>query len=160
MLTQDLEIEKLYRECGHVVLRRARSILGSEHAAQEVLQELFVSLLDKPTQFAHKSSATTFLYSMTTNMCLNRLRNQRKRAHLLAKEGTAGERVESSLESQLLATELLASLPKRLATVAVHYYIDEMTQDEIAEILGVSRRMVGKLIDKLKLTIQQEEVAA
>jgi RNA polymerase sigma factor (sigma-70 family) len=46
--------------------------------------------------------------------------------------------------------ELLLALPEELASVAVHHYLDEMTQDEIAEALGCSRQWVTKLVGRLK----------
>lgn len=150
-----LHVEDIYRDYAHVVLRRARSILGDESAAQESVQEVFLSLLDKPEQFSGQSSITTFLYSATTHHCLNSLRNQRKRTALLEQEGK-GRSEEGGVrpDEGLLASELLANLPPPLATVAIHYYLDEMSQDEIAEILGCSRRMVGKHLAKLKTAMQ------
>jgi DNA-binding transcriptional regulator LsrR (DeoR family) len=34
-------------------------------------------------------------------------------------------------------------LPDDVAQVVVYYYIDEMTQDQIAEVLGIGRRAVA-----------------
>ncbi len=157
MPDKQIEVEEIYRDHGHVVLRRARGILGDDAAAQEALQEIFLSLLDRPEQFAGQSSITTFLYSATTHHCLNTLRNQRKRGQLLTREGKQrSAQREATLEEQVLASELLALLSAKLATVAVHYYIDEMSQDEIADILGCSRRMVGKHLTKLKKEIERK----
>ncbi len=33
--------------------------------------------------------------------------------------------------------------------MAVYYYLDEMTQDEIAALLGCSRRNVGRMLARL-----------
>lgn len=159
-MRKTMDVEAAYRQSGHLVLRRAQSILGSESAAQEALQEIFLSLLKQPTQFTGRSSITTFLYSATTHHCLNVLRNQRKRGQLLAQHGESLSKSKAAtMDEQILATEMLATLPPRLATVAVYYYIDEMSQDEIAEILGLSRRMVGKLLTKLRSQFKQELVA-
>lgn len=43
----------------------------------------------------------------------------------------------------------LESLPEELARVAVYHHLDEMTQEEIAELLGCSRQWVGKLLARL-----------
>ena len=145
-----VEIEAVYREHGHVVLRRARRILGNDTDAREVLQEIFLSLLDRPDQFDRRSAVTTFLYAMTTNACLNRLRNQRRRAGLLAREARAEGAAAGEGGATLDAARLLADLPERLAQVAVHYFIDEMTHEEIAEVLGVSRRQVGNLVARVQ----------
>lgn len=73
----------MYRRHAASVYRRACTLLGNEADAHEVLQDLFVSLLERPDQFAGGSSLPTFLYSATTHACLNRLRNQKNRARLL-----------------------------------------------------------------------------
>lgn len=153
------EIEQLYRDHGHVVLRRARRILGNDADAREVLQEIFLSLLDRPDQFDRRSAVTTFLYSMTTHACLNRLRNQRRRADLLSREARGGQ-AEAGAEATIDAARLLHGLPERLARVAIHYFIDEMTHDEIAEVIGVSRRQVGNLVARVEEEARKRERAA
>jgi RNA polymerase sigma-70 factor (ECF subfamily) len=153
-------IERLYRQHGHAVLRRARRLLGSEDEAREMLHEVFASLLDRPDQFRGESSMTTWLYSVTTNACLNRLRNARTRARLLAiPSGGRSEQPAASVEDGLLVRELLARVPQELAAVAVYYHVDEMTQDEIAAVLGCSRRHVGDLVERLHDHVRQSEVA-
>lgn len=148
----DLDLERVYAEHAHVVLRRARRILGDDEEAREALQEIFVSLIDRPDQFAGHSSITTFLYRVTTNLCLNKLRDRRRRSNKLLEHGAAqvdhpgGSGAEASVEAQ----KMLMRLPEKLARVAVHYYIDEMTHEEIADMLGCSRRMVGKLVEQVQ----------
>lgn len=146
-----LDLARLYAEHGHVVVRRARQILGDEAEALEILQDVFVSLLDRPDQFHGKSQITTFLYSMTTHACLNRLRNQRRRTVLLEQAPSLEPGpTRAGADLSVAASQLLAALPDRLMHVAIHYYIDEMTHEEIAEILGVSRRHVGNLIQQVQ----------
>src|SRR5262245_13555858 len=83
------EIEAAYRAHGHHVRRRAALILGDDGDAGEVLQEVFLNLVDHPEQFAAKSSLATWLYRATVNRCLNRLRDERTRARLIgAAEGS------------------------------------------------------------------------
>jgi len=144
--TERVDLDRIYRDHGHVVVRRARRLLGDEAEASEVLQEVFLSLLDRPGQFEGRSAVTTFLYAMTTNACLNRLRNRRRRARLLADVVSVDVRPDASHEASLDAALLLAQLPERLARVAIYYYLDEMTHEEIADVLGVSRRQVGNLV--------------
>ncbi|HMI94319.1 MAG TPA: sigma-70 family RNA polymerase sigma factor [Polyangiales bacterium] len=143
--------EELYRVHAPSVRRRAVELLGSEAEAAEVVQDLFLSMLERPQQFANKSSLTTFLYSATTHACLNRLRNQRNRARLLALHGAAAHdrHANPRAERVLQLRALLRELPDELAAVAVYHYLDEMTYDEIAALLGCSRRHVGTLLSRL-----------
>lgn len=144
-------LDALYRSHGPAVLRRARQLLGSDEAARDVLQDVFTSLLGRPEQFEGRSSPMTFLYSMTTNCALGRLRQSRTRGRLLAvhhdheeEPGTSGP------EALVQLRHWFASLPDELADVAVYYHLDDMTQDEIADVLGCSRQRVGKLLARLR----------
>jgi RNA polymerase sigma-70 factor (ECF subfamily) len=97
-----------------------------------------------------------------THACLNRLRNQRNRARLLQ------ERVAPHLAAQpaaakaeQLATVLseLARMPESLAQVAVYYFVDGMTHDEIALLIGCSARHVGNLVAQVEGWSSQQQRA-
>ena len=61
--------------------------------------------------------------------------------------------VVASCGTALTAQQLLAQLPDQLAQVAVYYYFDEMTHEEIAELVGCSRRQVGNLVQQVQQRI-------
>lgn len=146
-----LDVGALYQSHGHVVLRRARQILGNEAEAEEALQEVFISLVKRPDQFQGRSALSTFLYGMTTNLCLNRIRNRKNRQRLLdvhVKPMTEQSKPSPAEKMTLLRQLLVKVEPPELAEVATYYYMDEMTHAEIAEVLGCSRRHVGNLLDR------------
>jgi RNA polymerase sigma factor (sigma-70 family) len=154
------EIEAAYRAHGHHVLRRAAMILGNEHDAREVLQEVFLTLVDHPQQFGARSALGTWLYSATVHRCLNRLRDERTRGRLLAERAAAlpGPRHAPCAEHVTELRALLLRLPADLVQVAVHHLADEMSQDEIAEVMGCSRRQVRNLLERLAQALVSEEV--
>jgi RNA polymerase sigma-70 factor (ECF subfamily) len=139
------------------VLRRARALLGNEEDAREVLHEVFVTLLDGTSGFAGRSSIVTWLYSATTHGALNRLRNARTRRKLV-EERKAGlvETAAHDLEREAILRQLIARLPEELAVVAVYHYLDGMTHDEIATVLGCSRRHVGDLLVRMHARIEEK----
>ena len=144
-------LELLYQSHGPAVLRRARQILEDEAEAEEVLHDVFTSLLLNPDQFSGRCSPMTFLYRMTTNCALGRLRSRRTHRRLLeAEHGASEEPSHGSPEARVELQEWLASLPDELAQLAIYHYLDELTQDEIASVLGCSRQWVGKLIARLR----------
>jgi RNA polymerase sigma-70 factor (ECF subfamily) len=151
------ELEQMYRQHGPAVLRRARQILQDHDAAHDALQEIFVSLATNP-RFENGGGATAWFYVRTTNFCLNRLRDDRNRARLRVERG---ERMPSAApargENVVLARDVLAHLPPELAEVAVYYYCDEMTHDEIATLLGCSRRHVGHLLERFHVTTRSTQ---
>lgn len=76
MAKGELDVEALYRNYGHSVLRRARQILGNEADAGDVLQEIFAGLVARPGQFDRRSALSTFLYAVTTHACRRRARGR------------------------------------------------------------------------------------
>lgn len=152
----------LYRAHAPSALRRARGMLGSDADAREVVHDVFLSLFERPDQYAGTSSMTTFLYSAVTHACLNRIRNGKTRLRLVehhasALAPSAGPGLNAE-QLSILHTEL-ARLPEPLAQVAVYRFIDELTHDEIARILGCSRRHVGDLLERLEAHGRVEEAS-
>ena len=145
----DLSIEDIYRRHGHVVLRRAQTILGDGNEALDVLQQIFLSLVDDPGLFEGRSAVTTWLYRVTTNLCLNRLRDRRTRARLVQDMLEPVERPpQTDASAWVMARQLIDRMPVELAQVTIYHAIDGMTQQEISEVLGCSRRHVGNLLDR------------
>ncbi len=150
------QIDAYYRQHGAMVLRRAMRILGDEGEAQEVLQELFIGLLQRPAQLPPKAG-TSWFYSATTHACLNRIRNRKNRGRILEfKVFPAQTNVQASASDAVMVRQMLAQLPEEQAQAAIHYYYDEMSHEEISEILGCSRRHVGNLLERVQATLQTD----
>lgn len=138
------ELAELYRSFAHVVLRRAERMLGTRAEAEDVLHDLFVRLHERPAELERMSEPAAFIYGATTHACLNRLRDGRTRARLLAERGHDGRMsAQPEGEVRVLLHEALTKLPEDLQAIAIYYYLDRMTQEEIAEIVGCSRRTVS-----------------
>ena len=153
------DIERLYRTHGHLVLRRARAIVGNEADAQEALQEVFAALLRAPGDVRAARSVVGWLYGATTHHCLNLLRNRRTGArlvelHVVPMQPDAGRARADALAE---ARNLLAMLPEEVGAAVVYHHVDGMTYDEIAEQLGCSRRKVGYLLARAQGLVDEAE---
>lgn len=136
--------QDIYQRYGGVVYRRARQILGDEQAAKDACQEVFLRLFQSLPEF-ERASPVTWLYRVTTNHCLNVLRDDRRRRKLLETRLPAASPVAAP---QLPA--LLAGFPDELQEIAVYYFVDEMSQDEIARLLGLSQRTVSNRLSAFR----------
>jgi RNA polymerase sigma factor (sigma-70 family) len=147
------DLEALYRKHAAGAFRRARCILRSDADAHEVVHDLYLSLLERPEQFVGHNELTGFIYKAVTHACLNRLRNQRTRTRLLM-EREAPQRLSPNhalgLEQSAALWSELERMPETLAAVAIYYYVDGMTHDEIALLLECSPRHVGNLVARLQ----------
>jgi RNA polymerase sigma-70 factor (ECF subfamily) len=158
-VTAGPDIEALYRQHGHIVLRRARRLLGNEVDAFEVLQEVFLSLLENSAQLDRARSLVAFLYGATSHHCLNRLRNQHNRARLMEDHTDSVPEAAAPARADDLAAvaQVLARLPADQARAAFHHHHDGMTHEEIALVMGCSRRHVGDLLERAGAWIQAQE---
>ncbi|HEY6907940.1 MAG TPA: sigma-70 family RNA polymerase sigma factor [Myxococcales bacterium] len=155
-----LDVEALYRSHGHIVLRRARTLLGSEQEAQEALQEVFASLLRSPDALREVKSVVAWIYRATTHWCLNQLRNRRTGARLLELRAPQSDQGPPRSEALAEVRNILSRLPADVAAAAVYHHVDGMTHTEVAELLGCSRRQVGYLLERARKSLERVEQSA
>lgn len=146
------DVGELYRRCAPALHRRIRRFFRGDEA-EEVLQEVFVIVLERREQFRGESSPSTWLYRIATNHCLNRLRNQARRRELWLESSDElwyGRAEPASQEAATALSRLWRELPEELVSIGVYHYVDGMTHDEIARLMGVSRRTIGNRLKELE----------
>jgi RNA polymerase sigma factor (sigma-70 family) len=132
-------------------VRKAQRILGRRADAEDVVHALFTDLWSKGE---HRPSLG-YLYRAVTHRCFNVLRDARARARLMEAHGEALlVPVRSTLEGHMIDRDLLVKLLDRLddatVEVVVYRYLDDMTQEEVAEVADVSRKTVQKRLDRAR----------
>jgi RNA polymerase sigma-70 factor (ECF subfamily) len=103
---------------------------------------------------------------VATNYCLNKIRDS-KRLEFRAPEdlhAATGQRTDDRrLGARERVMALLGQVDEKTQQIAVYAYLDGMTQEEIAQVMGLSRRTVGKklslLAKKAGSLAKSEEVA-
>ena len=137
-------------------MRKAERVLRSREDAVDVVHGLFADLIPRWTNDVD----LPYLYRAVTNRCLNVVRDRSTRARLLEREQTAAAPIgRVRLDDQVVGVGLIAALADRLdeghMEVLVARFVDDMTQEEIAEHLGLSRKTIQKRLDRIR-----EEVIA
>jgi RNA polymerase sigma-70 factor (ECF subfamily) len=143
-----------YRAYGPALVRKAERVLRNREDAVDVVHALFVDLLPR----WNSDVDLPYLYRAITNRCLNLIRDRGTRTRLLEREQLAAAPVARvRLEDEVVGVGLLAALADKLdenhLEVLVARFVDDMTQDEIAEHLGVSRKTIGKRLDRIRETV-------
>jgi RNA polymerase sigma factor (sigma-70 family) len=131
--------------------RKAERILQSRADAQDVVQSLFLELLQAP----ESDRDLAYLYRAVTNRCLNLLRDQKTHARLLSEhDGVLRGPVRRSCEERSIDMQLLGKLVVALdqahAEVLICHYFDDLSQEEVAELLGISRKTVGLRLARIR----------
>jgi RNA polymerase sigma-70 factor, ECF subfamily len=155
------EIAELYTRYGATVLSRCRYLLRDEEAARDAMQEVFVKVMRAIDTFRSESSPLTWILRITTNHCLNVIAADRAKWRERFRRYTEhGEEARLSLvaepERAKMVRDLLERLDPETQQVAVHYWVDEMTQEEIAEALKRSLPTIRKRLEKFRRTAEKE----
>jgi RNA polymerase sigma-70 factor (ECF subfamily) len=150
------DFDAVYRAHAPSVFRRARVLLADDAEAQRVVSDVFGLLYDGQERYLGRPALTPLLYSLTTRACFNRLRNRSLQRRLAAGSQLATDDEEVARGTQL--RDFVGHLNDRLSQLAVYYYLDELSQEEVSAILGCPKRGVDNLL--LQLTAAASRAAA
>ncbi len=147
---KDDRLAELYRAHGPAIYERCRRLLRNEAAAEDATQEVFLKAHRHLGSAPEGAQAYAWLFRIATNVCLNQIRDAG--THLVKEQELAtnhgGSRdIRGVLEDRVLARSLVLRVPEKLRLPAWLYYVDGLSQEEIAEVLAISR---GTVINRLE----------
>jgi RNA polymerase sigma-70 factor, ECF subfamily len=143
----------LYQRHGRALLRKAERILQSKADAQDMVHALFVDLLQKGEE-----PDLPYLYRAITNRCLGFMRDESNRTRLLeAHDDALRGPVRTACDEHVIGMDMLvklaAAVDERTLEIVFYRYFDDMTQEEVATMLGISRKTVGKKLDDVRAVV-------
>ena len=137
-------LRDMYAKYGGTVFGRCQYLLGDKAKAEDAMQDVFAKALTHWQDFRNESSPLTWLIRIATHHCLNVIRAERAPWHQrfaretrARGEGHGGAQVFEDRES---VRKLLATLDLETQQAVIHYFVDEMTLDEVAAAIGRSAR--------------------
>jgi RNA polymerase sigma-70 factor, ECF subfamily len=151
---------ELYRRFSRRVFGLSLHVLGSHEDAEDATTEVFIRVRASLPRYDRSLPFGPWLNRLATNHCVDRLRRRRREAHLFTpalEEAVAlGVEGPSPLAEAMAAEErdalaaALAALPDRYRVPLALRYYAEMSYDEIAERLGVTRQDVATSLFRAK----------
>ncbi|MEU6701968.1 MULTISPECIES: RNA polymerase sigma factor [Pseudonocardia] len=141
--------EELVRRHRDRIYRIALRMVGNPHDAEDVAQDVVVSLWTALTGFAGDSLFTTWLYRVVVNRCINLINRRPRYESLDDPDVGVSPGADLQVEAKGHARAALAAvtaLPAELRAPVVLVDIEQMTYQEVAAILNVSEATVrGRL---------------
>ena len=133
------------------LLRLCRVYLKEESLAEDAMQETFIKAYKNLHTFRGDSSDKTWLFSIAINVCRDMQRTSwfRNISRMASLDSVQIQQPQKSEISHALMDEIMR-LPKKYREVILLYYYEDMKQNEIAEILGVSVTTVCRRIEKAR----------
>ena len=143
----------LYRRYGPAIYSRCRLLLTDDGAAEDATQETFLRVWRHLDRVPDAHEALYWIYRVATNYCLNEIRDRRTRdipSADLPETSAASWAAAARIEDRDLARRLIEHAEAKVRVVAWLYHVDGFEQDEVAAVVGISRRtVVNRLSDFL-----------
>lgn len=157
-----VDVERYYRTYGPMVMRRCRSLLKDEDEAADAMQDTFVRLLRHQDRLQERGPSS-LLYTIATNVCLNRMRSARRDRSDAVGESLERIAVDTDHEEQVLTGHFLEQLFREqkddTRTMAICHYLYGMTLEETAKVCEMSVSGVRKRLRGLRRDAQRLHVA-
>ncbi len=153
------DVERLYNLVAKAALSKTSYIVHSS-AAEEIVQETFIKLFNKKPKFSSVRQAYAWIYRTCTNGAIDFLRKK--------DNSDWGQDSQDLLDSSRFGPEekthlkqayegLLKDLDEKEAQYFVFNYIEALTQEEMAEVMKVSRRTITRIADKVSKKIERRK---
>jgi RNA polymerase sigma-70 factor, ECF subfamily len=154
-----------------MVMNCAYKFVRDEHSAQDLAQEVFITVFEEIQSFKGQSQLSTWIYRITISKSLNHLKAlKRKKRFAMLKRLFGEDRVEDSIkadtreepDSKLEQSDRIDHLMKAIEKLPENQRIaftlckhDSMKHEEIAEILHTTVPAVESLIHRAKANLKK-----
>ncbi len=151
---EDRAYTLIMRRYKEALFRYALRYLGDEDEAEDVVQNAFISAFYNLHRYKARYRLSTWLYRITLNKChdMARMKKARRFMQRLAPEkhdALPDAKSETPPESRLQARDDLhtlqtgiADLPPKLRSAFILFCLEDRSQAEVGQILGISPKAV------------------
>lgn len=130
-------------------------MLDSSEAAEDILQETFLRVHLHKMSFDFRFAVSTWIYTIALNLARNELR-RRKRVQFLDIEDFSNrlkapeEKVDNSSKLKAVLDKAVTKLPQKYRQAFVLRDIDQLSYEEIAQILSVPLGTVKSRVNRAR----------
>ena len=164
------EFRALYLQHARMVYNLCLNYLHGREDAQEATQDVFVKVHERLVGFKGDASVGTWIYRITINTCLDRLKaRRRKKRSLLGWFSLSDEHVERSAsllfdhpgvaaEDREALERLFAvvdDLPEQQRTALMLKTAEDLSMNAIAEVMGLTPKAVESLLSRARANLRQ-----
>ena len=174
--TDELLFDEIVNRYSNCIYATALRITRNHHDSEEVLQEVLLLLAKKIDTFRSDSKFSTWLYRVTLNTCYSRVRTESKHTKDISlddyapydKNGSLGGKVKLKewsnnpylilyrKEALEIVENAIADLPEKYRVVIILKDIEQLSQDEISDILGISVGAVKSRLHRARLFVRDK----
>ncbi|TSJ45081.1 RNA polymerase sigma-70 factor [Fluviicola chungangensis] len=151
----------VFRDYYKPLVRYGNTFLKDSDEAEDVVQQVFVSLWEKRTEWEVHTSIRAVLYKAVQNACLNKLKHLKVR-HAYAEDLKAAT-IPGEVSDPVQVNELneriqqaLESMPEQCGRIFKMSRFEQLRYQEIADQLGLSVKTVENQMGKALKIVREE----
>jgi len=171
-------LEALMARYSARVYRLAYGITRSAPDAEEVVQDVFLQIIDKGGGFEGRSALSSWIYRITTNLSLNKRRGKRReletsldemlptflpdghragdRAFVVADWSRMPDAALLSGEARRVLEVALDRLPDHYRAVLVLKDVEELSNEEVAQAVGDTVAAVKTRLHRARMALREQ----
>ena len=149
--------ETLYRLSSSAVFGLAFSIVGNQVDAEDVVQEVYLSVYEKAHQYKGGGKAMAWIFTITRNQALMLIRDRKKRQHVnLGDVYDIGidSKIEDNLYNDKIIKVILETLKEDERQIVIMHSMSNIKHKEIVELMEMPLSTVlskyNRALKKLK----------
>lgn len=136
-------------------------MLSSQEEAEDVVQETFVRVYQHRQSFNFQHCFSTWIYTIGLNLARNELRRRKKFKFQEISEMQGNEKelaVDATLPSRLpeVLNDAIMALPEKYKSAFLLRDIQEMSYEEVAQVLDVPLGTVKSRVNRARLMLRQK----
>jgi RNA polymerase sigma-70 factor (ECF subfamily) len=147
----------LYHRYRTPLFRFAWRLTGSVAAAEDVTQECFLAILGGASFDARHGSLRPYLFGITRNLALKKLRISQREAEEMEDAEAGGDPLGDllSAERSQAVARAVSALPPLQKEALVLFEYEELSLDEIAEVAGIETGAVKARLHRARETLRR-----
>ena len=151
--TVPAQFSEIYQRYADVVYRAALRVTGSPADAEDVLQTVFLRLLNRDDLAETARAPEAYFRRAATNAAIDVIRRRASRAERAVDEQLSAPPGPPLLKERL--RRAIAQLQPRDAELFALRYIEGVSNSELAEMLGMERVTVGTRLHRIRRMLQE-----
>jgi RNA polymerase sigma-70 factor, ECF subfamily len=157
MNPSEAKFTAILKEYQHRVYRQAFRILGDACEAEEVTQDVFLSVYRNLNTFRGEANLATWIYRIAANACISRRRRAKQdfvrgddedQRDSVVDEDPNPEEFLIRREAYDCLDRFIASLPDKEAIAISLFYYEEKSYEEIAAVMNIPLGTVAALLHR------------
>lgn len=144
-----MDFESLYKNYSPKVFRICLGYFNDVHIAKDITQETFITVFEHTQNLKHTDNLAGWIFKIATNKCLRQIesvkREQRFSEYLDTDDSDTAQDEIHSTKLHLAISEL-----PELDRIIIGLYLEDVNQEKIAEIVGISYSNLRVKIHRIK----------